>query len=57
MKFEWNTEPVTPMIEIDRYPNLRLLTWQMHQDAIREDEAFSIYERVATRRCRAFGAR
>ncbi len=45
MKFEWNTEPVTPMIEIDRYPNLRLLTWQMHQDAIREDEAFSIYER------------
>jgi hypothetical protein len=34
-----------PMVEIARYPALRLLTWQMHQDLIREDEAFSIYER------------
>ena len=33
------------MIEIDRYPNLRLLAWQMHQDWISEEEALSIYER------------
>lgn len=34
-----------PMIEVKRYPNLRFLTWQLHQDLIREDDAFSVYER------------
>lgn len=34
-----------PMIEVKRYPNLRFLTWQLHQDLIREDEALSVYER------------
>lgn len=33
------------MIEVNRYPNLRFLTWQLHQDLIREDEAFFVYER------------
>lgn len=34
-----------PLIALKHYPNLRFLTWQLHQDFIREDEAFSIYER------------
>ena len=34
-----------PLIDVKRYPNLRFLTWQLHQDLIREDEAFSVYER------------
>jgi len=42
-----NQTPVLPkpLIQIRRYPALRLLTWQMHQDSIPEDEALSIYER------------
>lgn len=35
----------TPTIEIARYPNLRLLTWQFHRDHIAEAEAFALYER------------
>jgi hypothetical protein len=34
-----------PMVELKRYPNLRLLAWQLHQDWMPEDEAFSLYER------------
>jgi hypothetical protein len=32
-------------IEVARYPNLRLLAWQLHQTHIGEAEAFAIYER------------
>ena len=35
----------TPTIEIARYPNLRLLAWQLHRDRIGEAEAFALYER------------
>jgi hypothetical protein len=38
-------QPDTPLIELKRYPNLRFLTWQLHQELIREDEAFAVYER------------
>ncbi len=33
------------MIELARYPNLRLLAWQLHTDRIDEAEAFALYER------------
>lgn len=32
-------------IEAARYPNLRLLAWQLHRERIGEAEAFAIYER------------
>jgi hypothetical protein len=35
----------TTTIEIARYPNLRLLAWQLHREHIGEAEAFAIYER------------
>ena len=35
----------TPTIEIARYPNLRLLAWQLHRDFLAEAEAFALYER------------
>lgn len=35
----------TPTIEIARYPELRLLAWQLHQERIAEPEAFALYER------------
>ena len=35
----------TPSIEIARYPNLRLLAWQLHRERIGEAEAFALYER------------
>lgn len=38
-------QEIRKMIQIDRYPNLRLLAWQMHQDWISEAEALSLYER------------
>jgi hypothetical protein len=33
------------MIEIARYPNLRLLAWQLHLERIGEADAFALYER------------
>ena len=35
----------TTTVKIDGYPNLRLLTWQLHQSHIAGAEAFAIYER------------
>jgi hypothetical protein len=35
----------TPTVEIARYPNLRLLAWQLHRERIGEAEAFALYER------------
>jgi len=35
----------TTTVEIDRYPNLRLLTWQLHRNRISGAEALAIYER------------
>lgn len=32
-------------IEIDRYPGLRRLAWQLHRRTISEAEAFALYER------------
>jgi len=40
-----SNRPDIPLIELKRYPNLRFLTWQLHQELIREDEAFAVYER------------
>ncbi len=40
-----DAQEVSKMIEIDRYPNLRLLAWQLHRGWISEQEALSIYER------------
>ena len=34
-----------PTVEIARYPNLRLLAWQLHRERIGETEAFALYER------------
>ncbi|WP_295406164.1 hypothetical protein [uncultured Thiocystis sp.] len=34
-----------PLVEIARYPNLRLLAWQTRRTHLPEDEAFSLYER------------
>lgn len=34
-----------PAIEIARFPNLRLLAWQLHRERIGEAEAFALYER------------
>ena len=35
----------TPTVEIARYPNLRLLAWQVHREYLGEAEAFALYER------------
>lgn len=35
----------TTTVEVARYPNLRLLAWQLHRERIGESEAFAIYER------------
>jgi len=34
-----------PTVEIARYPNLRLLAWQLHREYLAETEAFALYER------------
>ena len=34
-----------PLVEIARYPNLRLLAWQTRRTHLPEDEVFSLYER------------
>jgi hypothetical protein len=35
----------TPSVEIARYPALRLLAWQLHQERLSEPEALALYER------------
>jgi len=41
--YHWDM--ATPLVEIARYPNLRLLAWQLHRDHLAEAEAFALYER------------
>jgi len=35
----------TPTLEIARWPALRSLAWQLHQDRIGEPDALALYER------------
>jgi hypothetical protein len=35
----------TPTVEIARFPGLRLLAWQLHQERISEPDALALYER------------
>ena len=35
----------SPTVEIDRYPALRLLAWQVHVPRLSEPEALALYER------------
>ena len=35
----------TPVIDIARFPALRLLAWQLHQERMSEPDALALYER------------
>ena len=36
----------TPVIDIARFPALRLLAWQLHQERMSEPDALALYERA-----------